>query len=253
VILAPIPLVSARVRERLAELIGLSPDAAHLERALTHPSFANERRDSSDNQRLEFLGDAVLGFCISELLYARYPTADEGTLTRMRAQLVNAEALANWARHEAIADLVRLGRGAEAAGLRQSTNVLADTVEALIAAAYLDGGISVARELCGKIVEPQLSSLDAADGRDPKSTLQELVQARGGEPPTYRVVESGGPAHDRWFVVNVVIDGRAVGEGRGRSKRQAERVAAARALENGAAWQSATTPQGEENDAGPQG
>lgn len=251
-ILAPIPLVSARVRERLAELLGLAPEAAHLDRALTHPSFANERRDSADNQRLEFLGDAVLGFCISELLYVRYPDADEGTLTRMRAQLVNAEALANFARRESIADLVRLGRGAEAAGLRRSTNVLADTVEALIAAAYLDGGIAVARALCSKIVEAQLSSLEAADGRDPKSTLQELVQAKGGEPPTYRVVETGGPAHDRWFVVNVIIDGRPVGEGRGRSKRQAERVAALRALENGASWQTPPAREGE-NDAGRQG
>jgi ribonuclease-3 len=227
------------------------PDAPHLERALTHPSFANERKDSADNQRLEFLGDAVLGFCISELLYERFPNADEGTLTRMRAQLVNAEALAGWARREAIAELVLLGRGAEAAGLRQSTNVLADTVEAVIAAAYLDGGISVARKLCAKIVEPQLESLEAGDGRDPKSTLQEMVQSHGGEPPTYRVVETGGPPHDRWFVVNVLIGGRSVGAGRGRSKRQAERIAAQQALENAALWQpeppAAAT---EESDAG---
>src|SRR5450432_3016424 len=131
--------------DRLAELLGLPADAPHLEEALTHPSFANEQRSTRHNQRLEFLGDSVLGFCVSELLCARFPEADEGTLTRMRAQLVNAEALAAWARKEQLADVLRLGRGAGAAGLRDSTNVLADAVEALIAAVYLDLGLEAAR------------------------------------------------------------------------------------------------------------
>jgi ribonuclease-3 len=219
------------VLERIAELLGLPSEAPHLERALTHPSFANERRDAPDNQRLEFLGDAILGFCVSELLYARFADADEGTLTRMRAQLVNAEALAAWARREHIAEALRLGRGAEAARLRQSTNVLADAVEALIAAAFLDAGIDAARRLCAEVVKGELESLTSSDGRDPKSALQERVQSSGGNPPTYRVSQSGGPAHDRWFVVDVLVEGEPVAAGRGRSKRLAERAAAAAALD----------------------
>lgn len=224
-----IRVASAGLLEDLAVLLGIRADAPHLEQALTHPSYANERRDVPDNQRLEFLGDAVLGFCISQLLFERFPNADEGTLTRMRAQLVNADALADWAREHHIAEVLRLGRGAETARLRQSTNVLADAVEALIAAAFVDGGPETARALCARIVESKLTSLASA-ARDSKSTLQELVQAEGGDPPTYRVVDSGGPAHDRWFEVNVCVDGRAVAAGRGRSKRQAEQAAAAAAL-----------------------
>lgn len=239
------------MRERIARLLGVDDTAPHLEQALTHPSYANERRDAPDNQRLEFLGDAVLGFCTSQLLYERFPEADEGTLTRMRAQLVNAEALAEWARREQIAEVLRLGRGAEAARLRQSTNVLADAVEALIAAAYLDGGAAVARELCARIVEPKLASLQQGSGRDPKSALQELVQSEGGEPPAYRVVDSGGPAHDRWFEVGVSVSSREIARGRGRSKRQAEQAAAALALqlERAALIGQASAPDGASRDS----
>jgi ribonuclease III len=234
---AKLPLASALVLAEVARLFGLEPGAPHLDQALTHPSFANEC-DVSDNQRLEFLGDAVLGFCTSELLFLRFPDADEGTLTRMRAQLVNAEALAEWARQHAIADALRLGRGASMARLRESTNVLADAVEALIAAAYLDGGLDVARTACARIVEPRLATLQTGGERDPKSKLQELVQARGGDPPAYAVYDLGGPAHARWFSVSVSVGGRKVGEGRGRSKRQAEQAAAAVALDLGA-WHAA--------------
>ncbi len=217
--------------ETIAELFGLSPDAPHLSQALTHPSYANERRAIEDNQRLEFLGDAVLGFCTSELLYARYPDADEGTLTRMRAQLVNAEALAEWARRHELAGCLRLGRGAGAAGLRESTNVLADAVEALLAATYLDAGLAEARRVCGEIVEFGLTKLKATGERDAKSELQERVQALGHPPPTYEVIETGGPAHARWFHVHVRVGERCLGSGEGRSKRMAERAAAAAALE----------------------
>ena len=216
--------------DRIALLLGLSHDAPHLEQALTHPSYANERRGVADNQRLEFLGDSVLGFCTSDILFERFPSADEGTLTRIRALLVNAETLAAWARSVELQNELRLGRGADAGGLRASTNVLADTVEALIAAAYLDGGLDVARRLCEQIVQPPLDSMQVAGARDPKSELQERVQANGGEPPTYVVVDSGGPAHARWFEVSVRIGEQAVAEGRGRSKREAERAAATEAL-----------------------
>jgi ribonuclease III len=217
--------------ERIAQLFGLPADAPHLEEAITHPSFANEQRSSRHNQRLEFLGDSVLGFCVSELLFARFPEADEGALTRMRAQLVNAEALSAWARKEELAQDLRLGRGAGAAGLRDSTNVLADAVEALIAAVYLDIGLDAARIACQRVVDDELQALERDGTRDPKSELQERLQSIGGDAPTYELIETGGPAHQRWFRVGVRQGDRQLAEGSGRSKRAAERAAASEALQ----------------------
>ena len=215
-------------RERIAVLVGLEAAAPRLEEALTHPSYSNERRELADNQRLEFLGDAVLGFCVGELLFVREPNANEGVLTRMRAQLVSAEALSVWAREHELAKALRLGRGAEAAGLADATNVLADAVEALVAAVFLERGLDAARELCRSIAEPALKSLGPE--LDPKSELQERLQAQTGVAPSYELVETGGPAHDRWFRVEVRHQGNLLGEGRGKSKRAAERAAAAQAL-----------------------
>lgn len=215
---------------RVAEVFGVAESTPAFEAALTHPSYANEVRAARHYQRLEFLGDAVLGLCASELLFDRFPDADEGSLTRMRASLVNADALAAWAREEKIGEELRLGRGAEASGLRDSTNVLADFVEALVAVAYFEGGLDAARRACGKILGRALSALEADAGRDPKSELQERVQRDGGPAPSYEVADSGGSAHDPWFEVVVHVCGRAVASGRGRSKRQAERAAAAEAL-----------------------
>jgi len=212
---------------KLFELFGLSPDAPHLEEALSHPSYANEQGLSRHNQRLEFLGDSVLGLCVSEFLFQRFPSADEGVLTSIRAQLVNTDALADWAREEQIADALRLGRGAEGSNLRASNNVLADFVEALIGATYLDAGPEGARAVCARFVEPRLEQLATERTRlDPKTELQQLAQARGGTAPTYSVIDSGGPAHDRWFVVRVRLTDGWGSEGRGRSKRLAEREAA---------------------------
>ena len=215
-------------RDRIAALIGVDSSAVRLEEALTHPSYSNERRELSDNQRLEFLGDAVLGFCVGELLFMREPDADEGMLTRLRAQLVSAEALANWGRQHDLAHALRLGRGAEAAGLSEATNVLADAVEALVAAVFLERGLDAARALCRNIAEPAL--VEARPELDPKSELQERLQATSGIAPSYELVETGGPAHDRWFRVQVCHQGRTLGEGQGKSKRAAERAAAAQAL-----------------------
>jgi ribonuclease-3 len=219
------------VTQRIADLVGLDPDAPNLLQALTHPSFANERKGEPDNQRLEFLGDAVLGVCVSEVLCERFPDADEGLLTRMRAQLVNAEALAAWGRKIELSVALRLGRGAASAGLRESTNVLADAVEALLAAAYLSGGLERARPVARQIVESGLAMLERMGARDPKSELQERLQALGESAPTYEIVETGGPAHERWFRVQVLGTGGPIGEGHGRSKRAAEQAAAASALE----------------------
>ena len=137
----------------------------HLLQALTHPSFANEQPEAGDNQRLEFLGDAVLGLCVSELLMDAFEDVDEGSLTVMRASLVNARALAEAARHWQFADALRLGRGADAAGERHRDNVLADAVEAVLGAVYLDRGLDVARALAERIVSQRLEALVQNGGR----------------------------------------------------------------------------------------
>jgi len=221
----------------LAQLLGIeAASCAHLEEALTHPSYANEHKGSArDNQRLEFLGDAVLGLCVSEMLMDRFPEAREGELSLMRASLVNSDALALWARDAALGEALRVGRGADAAGERAQKNVLADAVEAIVGAVYLDLGLESARRVASTIVEEPLERLANGPrlGRDPKSELQERVQARGGTSPKYRVVETIGPDHNREFVVAVEVDGESLGVGRGRSKKQAEQEAARDAMQVG--------------------
>jgi ribonuclease III len=227
----------SQMRSKVAQLFGLPPDSPHLQEALTHPSYANEQGSKQHNQRLEFLGDAVLGLCVTELLYKRFPEADEGMLTRTRAQLVNTNALADWAREHGMAELLLLGRGAEAGDLRKSNNVLADLVEAMIAASYLDGGLVNARQACEQMVEWRMGALSSIGAElDPKTELQQRVQALGAGAPTYELVASGGPPHDRWFRVRVRVGDRVGGEGLGRSKRRAESEAARITLED-AEWQ----------------
>jgi ribonuclease-3 len=207
----------------------------HLIEALTHPSFSNEQRGPrrADNQRLEFLGDAVLGLLVSELLMLRFPAAQEGELSRMRSLLVNTDALAGWARRVDLGQALRLGRGADAAGERDRDNVLADAVEALMGAVYLDRGEGAARALAAEVVCELLARLEGGQGagRDPKSELQERVQADGGSSPRYRVIGSEGPDHQRVFIIVVEVSGRVLGEGRGRSKKLAEQAAARSAID----------------------
>jgi len=221
--------------EELALRLGIEGDLSHLEEALTHPSYSNEHRRGAcaDNQRLEFLGDAVLGMCVSEILMDRYPAADEGELSLLRSSLVNTDALATWARELGLGAALRLGRGAGAAGERDQKNVLADAVEAIVAAVYLDRGIAAARELSRTIVSGPLDRLGTAaiPGRDPKSELQERVQAAGRASPRYRVVGTEGPDHRREFLVEVEVDGEVLGTGRGPSKKLAEQAAAHAALQ----------------------
>ncbi|MCA9587236.1 MAG: ribonuclease III [Myxococcales bacterium] len=218
----------ARVLARVVALVGEGELPRFVE-ALTHPSFANESA-SPDNQRLEFLGDAVLGLCVSELLIRAKPDADEGALTRMRAALVNAEALAQWARVERIGAAIALGRGARAGGERQQTNVLADAVEALVACVYEARGIEGARKLVESVVREPMRSAERLGTRDPKSLLQERVQGVGQQAPTYRVRGMRGPQHDPTFEVEVLVGDEVRGVGEGRSKRLAERAAALSAL-----------------------
>lgn len=219
-------------RAAIAALVASVVGAGELPRfdeALTHPSFSNEA-GVPDNQRLEFLGDAVLGLAVSEILAARHPDADEGRLTRMRSALVNADALAAWARRVGLGGAIALGRGARAGTERDQTNVLADAVEALVAAVYHARGLDGARTLVYAIIEPLLDAPEGLGSRDPKSELQERVQARGLPTPAYRVVSVRGPQHDQTFEVVALVGDREVGRGEGRSKRGAERVAAQAAL-----------------------
>ena len=218
----------AAVLARIQAIVG-EGEIPRFDEALTHPSFANES-SAPDNQRLEFLGDAVLGLCVSELLARTRPDADEGALTRMRSALVNAEALARWARTEAIGAAIALGKGARAGTEREQTNVLADAVEALVASVYLTHGLEGARKLVEDVVREPLGEVERLGTRDPKSLLQERVQASGSPAPTYRVRGVRGAQHDPTFEVEVVVGEEVLGQGEGRSKRVAERAAALDAL-----------------------
>jgi ribonuclease-3 len=217
-------------------LVRLGVDRAPplLEEALTHRSFANERRGRGprirDNQRLEFLGDAVLNLCVSELLMAAFPDADEGLLSRMRSNLVNADLLAEYGRSIDLGQTLRLGRGALSSGDHLQANVIADAVEALVGAVYLDGGLEAARGLVQRVVADGLRNATELRGADPKSALQEEVQARKEPVPVYRVVSAEGAEQDRWFLVEVCTGERLLGQGRGRSKKLAEQAAARDAL-----------------------
>lgn len=218
----------ARLKARVQEIVG-EGDIPRFDEALTHPSYANESSEP-DNQRLEFLGDAVLGLCVSEMLSLSRPEADEGALTRMRSALVNAEALALWARAESIGVALALGKGARSGTEREQTNVLADAVEALVACVYEARGLEGARRLVEHVVRAPMREAAVLGSRDPKSLLQEQVQARGLPAPTYRVKGMRGPQHDPMFEVEVIVGDEVAGLGAGRSKRVAERAAATAAL-----------------------
>jgi ribonuclease-3 len=218
----------ATLAQTLAKLAGVT-DVPRLAEALTHPSYSNET-GAPDNQRLEFLGDAVLGLSVSEMLLAAHPDADEGTLTRMRAALVNAEALARWGRSVGINASLALGRGARASGDRDQTNVIADAVEAVVAAIYDAHGIAAARRLVEDVVREPMADAARLMGRDPKSALQERVQAFGLPAPVYRVIDARGPKHEPEFEVEAFVGDRLISRGAGRSKRIAERAAAEAAL-----------------------
>jgi ribonuclease III len=202
-----------------------------LREALTHPSAHGRRgRNLRGYERLEFLGDRVLGLIIAELLFARFPREAEGALTRRHTSLVRHEALTEVAKAAGLGDHILLSPGEEAAGARANASVLADVCEAVIAALYLDGGLAAAAKFVERWWQPQLSSLGAAPPRDPKTTLQEWAQARGLPLPAYETVAAAGPAHRRIFTVTVRVEGLAPATATGSSKRAAEVAAAALAL-----------------------
>lgn len=203
--------------------------------ALTHRSWLNEAGPGEwvDNERLEFFGDALVDFMVSEYLLVRFPMAREGSLTKLRAELVSEPGLALVAEALGLGRFLRLGHGEELTGGRQKPSLLANAVEALVGALYLDGGPAAARSLLAAHLFPRVDAMrsDHAAGQDRKSALQELVQARQGVTPVYRVVDESGPPHRRLFEVAVLIDAEVVGTGCGSSKKAAEQAAAAVAFE----------------------
>ncbi len=204
-----------------------------LQRAFVHRSYLNEMPESglADNERLEFLGDAVLEWIVSELLFLRFPRYAEGDLTNLRAALVRRETLARLARRLRLGDYLLLGHGEEESGGRQRPATLCATFEAVVGALYLDGGSDAAREFVLRLLEPEVERLQQrALAKDPKSRLQEWVQSTFGQTPRYKTVAMQGPDHDRTFVIQVSLDKQPVGVGTGRSKQAAAQQAAAQAL-----------------------
>ena len=207
---------------------------ALLSEALSHSSYANEHRSArlNSNERLEFLGDSVLGFVTAEFLFTRHPDLPEGDLTRIRAALVCEQSLYEVARKLDLGRYLKLGRGEEAGGGRQRTSILADATEAVFAAVYLDGGIQAASDLIHRVLlNAEREEAVEERRRDYKTALQELVQRQADQVLTYRMVGEHGPDHAKVFSAEVLLNGNALGSGSGHSKKEAEQAAARSALE----------------------
>lgn len=205
-----------------------------LSEALNHSSYANEHRAQgmNSNERLEFLGDSVLGFVTAEYLFARHPDLPEGDLTRIRAALVCEQSLHEVAQKLGLGSYLRLGKGEEAGGGRQRTSILADATEAVFAAVYLDGGISAASALIHRVLlDVEREEVVEERRRDYKTQLQERVQRQAGQELTYCMVGEEGPDHAKTFITEVRLNGAAIGRGSGHSKKESEQMAAKAALE----------------------
>ena len=225
------PKVFARALEALQEKLSYRFEKlALLHRALTHRSYANEVKSEDHNERLEFLGDAVIDDHVSAMLFDTYPEATEGTLTRFRAALVREEALHAIATGLDLGPLLRLGRGELQTGGQKKPRLLASALEALIGAVRVDGGTEASAGVVRRLFVGPMSELQE-DASDYKSSLQERVQRLGDTPPTYRLVRSEGPEHDKRFVIEVVVASRSVAEGEGRSKAAASQRAARLAMQ----------------------
>ncbi|MFH0914618.1 MAG: ribonuclease III [Chloroflexota bacterium] len=219
----------------LEQLLGVAlQDKTLLELALVHSSYLNENPTfaPASNERLEFLGDAVLGLIIAEKLYQDFPALSEGEMTKLRAALVRRETLAMVAETLELGAYLYLGRGEEAGGGRHNTANLAATLEAVVAAVFLDRGMETARGLVLRLFGPEIEKTMSQGARlDYKSALQEAIQARYQQTPHYSLLEVTGPDHDRRFTVAVMLGSRVLGKGAGRNKRAAETEAARVALE----------------------
>jgi ribonuclease-3 len=219
-------------RAQLTDRLGVVVEPGLFERALTHRSYAYENGGLPTNERLEFLGDSVLGLVVTDALYRNHPELPEGQLAKLRAAVVNMRALADVGRDLDLGTYVRLGRGEESTGGRDKASILADTLEALLGAVYIDAGLERAAELVHRLFDPlieEASTLGA--GLDWKTSLQELTAAGQLGVPEYVVTETG-PDHEKEFRAVVMVNGDAYGDGSGRSKKEAEQEAAA------SAWRS---------------
>lgn len=222
--------------DKLQDILGITfSDVSLLQQALVHGSYLHENPEFAlpSNERLEFLGDSLLGFVIAEKLYTDSPDLAEGGMTKLRAALVRKETLARLASDLGLGDYLYMGYGEESSGGRGKQSILASTLESLVGAVLLDQGFEACRAFVLRLFENELG--ETADERlaaDYKSELQEIAQARHRSAPTYRTVKAAGPDHAREFTVEVSVNGAVIGSGSGRSKRQAEMQAARAALQN---------------------
>lgn len=222
------------LQETLSEKFGIVfTDVGLLETAFTHTSYANEHRalKVSHNERLEFLGDAVLQLMISKYLYRTYPTSPEGEMSKLRSTFVREESLASFARLCGFNDYVLLGKGEERSGGRDRDTILGDVFEAFLGALLLDQGEAVVERFLHQVMIPELEKGNFERVTDYKTHLQELLQVNGEVDIRYQVLSEEGPAHDKVFEVAVLVDGRKLGQGKGRSKKLAEQAAARKAVE----------------------
>ena len=218
----------------LEERLGYSfRNRALLETALTHSSYANENRASGIvcNERLEFLGDSVLGVTVADFLYRHFPDMPEGRMTRLRAELVCEQSLHRVALELHLGDYLRLGKGEEHNGGRKRASILSDAVEAVIAAMYLDAGTETAAGFIHRCLLDDVRAIETPTFTDYKTSLQELVQRHSGQVLSYELVGEEGPDHAKTFRVQVCLNGDPIGRGTGRTKKEAEQAAAANALE----------------------
>ena len=202
-----------------------------LDQALTHRSWVNEHKgERTSNERLEFLGDAILEFIVSKEIFDQFPEKEEGYLTALRANLVNTVALAAAAKKLELGSELFLSKGEVDGGGRNNTSLLADTVEAIIGAIYIDRGVGEAEKFIKNNLLVSVAQKASEPLKDAKSILQELIQSRGLPTPKYQVIEESGPDHDKKFVIEVVVDGESWGKGMGKSKSGAEQEAARQVL-----------------------
>lgn len=205
---------------------------ALLKNALTHSSYANEvRNGTTSNERLEFLGDSVLSIIVSDYIFNNFPKLPEGELTKLRASLVCEKSLCGFSRELELGKYLLLGKGEEKGGGRERDSILADAFEAVLAAMYLDGGYEIARKHALRFVLREIEHPEEDVFKDYKTVLQEIIQRNPEETVTYVLVDQKGPDHDKIFTVEVMLNSNAIGKGSGKSKKQAEQMAAKQALE----------------------
>ncbi len=204
-----------------------------LEQAFVHRSFLNETKEKlSSNERMEFLGDSIISFVVSDYLYKKYPQFNEGILTNIRSLLVNTKSLAQVAKELNFGSYLKLSKGEEDSKGRQNQSLLADCFESFVGALYLDQGIEKVSEFLNSSLIVKVEDITRNKSfKDPKSLLQEYVQSRKQSSPMYKVLQESGPAHARKFTIGVYVDNKIIGEGLGKSKREAEENAAQKALD----------------------